>query len=238
MDGGGSQPKSVQTSSNSAPWAPTQPGLKQGIKDWTALYNAGGLTPHAYPGQTLADTAPETSQGWESIMNTANDPNMGVGAATKANNALLTGDYAALQPLIDKTRDSVNGNFEAAGRYGGGYHDRGVSEGVGTVLANATQGAIAAAPTLQSASYVPGQAMLGVGEQRQQTAQDQIAENIKKFNLQDTARQTAIQQYLAGLSGGWGGSVTGTQPVQGTGSNDWMQLAGLGAQAAASYFGS
>lgn len=242
MDGGGStKTQNVTTTSNSAPWAPVQPGLQTGIKDLTSIYNSGGFNIPRYPGQTLADTAPETTQGWQSITDTANDPSKGVGAAQTYNNAILNGDYSALQPMFDAARDTAASSYEAAGRYGSGYHDNAVSKGVGSVIANAAGSAVSAAPALAAAQYAPGQALEAVGTARQQTAQDQINAAIAAYNQDKTAPISSIEDYMAALSGNWGGSTTATQPVQSAATNPWLQIAGLGASAvgsaASSYFG-
>lgn len=239
MDGGGStKTQNVTTTQNSAPWAPTQPGLTQGINDLTGIYNSGGFNIPRYPGQTLADTAPETTAGWNSITATANDPNSGVGAAQKYNNAILGGDYSALQPMFDAARDSAASSYEAAGRYGSGYHDNAVSKGVGSVIANAAGNAVAAAPGLQSAAYAPGQALESVGTARQATAQQQIDAAIQAYNQDKTAPISSIEDFMSALSGNWGGSTTATQPVQTAANSPWLQIAGLGASALGSYFGS
>lgn len=240
--GGSTNTKTVQTTQNTAPWDPTQPGLKQGISDWTDLYNSGGLNVPYYPGQTVADTAPETTAGWNSITGTANDPNSGVGAAQKYNNGILSGDYSAIQPIIDAAKNSADMSYEGAGRYGSGSHDKAVASGVSGVIAQAAQGAVANAPALQSASYVPGQALESVGAARQGSAQDQITAAIQKYNYDKNGAATAIQQYMAGLPGGSGSSTIGTQPIQTTSTNPYLQggglLASLLGSAAGSYFGS
>lgn len=241
-DGGGSQKtQTVQTTSNTAPWAPTQPGLEQGISDWTKLYNSGGLNVPYYPGQTIADTAPETTAGWNSITNTANDPNTGVGSALKYNNAILNGDYSALSPMFGAAQDAANSNFEGAGRYGSGANSKAVGTGVAQVIADAAGNAVNAAPGLQAAAYAPGQALESVGAARQATAQDQITAAIQKYNYQQSAAAQAIQNYMAGLPGGSGSTTIGTQPIQTTNTNPYLQggglLASLLGSAAGSYFG-
>lgn len=226
----GGKSKNQTSVTSSAPWGPIQAPLTGAVEDLTKLYKGGGFNIPRYPGQTLADTAPETTAGWQSITDTAKDPSKGVGAAMDYNNAILTGDYSRLQPMIDAARENAGRSYEAAGRYGSGYHDNAVSKGVGSVIANAAGNAVAAAPGLQAASYAPGQALLGVGQQRQATAQDQISEAIKAYYADKQQPISNIQDFMAALSGNWGGTSSQTVPVQSQGTS-WQDIfgAGLGA---------
>jgi hypothetical protein len=238
-DGGGSsKPQTVQTVQNSAPWGPTVKGLTKGVGELDKLFASGGFNIPRYPGETLADTAPETSDAWNMISGIARDPNASsVRAATDYNNAILKGDYTALQPMFDAAGDAVDSRFEAAGRYGGGYHGKGVSEGVAGIIAQAAGNATQAAPGLQQAMFQPAAALGQVGAQRQATAQDQINEAIKAYNYDKTSQIDAINAYMQALSGNWGGTTVGTQPVQGSATSPWMQWAGLGASALGSALG-
>jgi hypothetical protein len=223
--------KTQTTTSSSAPWGPIQAPAKQGIADWTKLYNSGGLSVDPYPGQTVAGTAPEQSAAWKMVSDIAGDPSKSsVGAATNYNNAILRGDYSALQPMFDAARDAAGSTYEAAGRYGSGYHDNAVSKGVGSVIANAASTAASQAPGLQQAMYQPAQYLDQVGQERQGQAQTEINANITKYNAQKNQQAQAIQSYLAGLQGNWGATNTQTVPVQGQGTS-WQDLfgAGLGA---------
>lgn len=242
--GGSSKPKTQTTTSSSAPWAPVQPGLKKGISDLDALYKSGGFNIARYPGQTLAGTAPETTAGWQNIVDTANDPSKGVGAAQRWNNGILGGDYSAIQPLIDAARNNAGMSYEAAGRYGSGYHDNAVAKGTGEVIAGAAANAVNAAPGLQAASYAPGQALLGVGQQRQQTAQDQINEAVKAYYADKQQPISNIQDYMASLQGNYGGTSVQTAPVQSQPGSGWQDyfgagssLAGLGLSAYSAFSG-
>lgn len=228
-DSGGSKTKQVQTTQNTAPWAPTIPGLSKGIDDWTKLYNSGGLNVPSYPGQTVAGVAPERSQAWQQITDLASNPNSSsVGAANDYNSAILRGDYSALSPMFDAAKDAAGSTYEAAGRYGSGYHDNAVSKGVSGVIAGAAGQAAAQAPGLQAALYQPAQMLGSVGQDRQNQAQSEIDAAIQKYNYDKTSQATAIQNFMAGLPGGSGASVTGTQPYQSNSGTSWQDIFGAG----------
>jgi hypothetical protein len=220
--------KNQTATTTSAPWGPVQAPLTGAIDDLTNLYKSGGFNIPRYQGQTLADTSPETAAGWQSITDTANDPSKGVGAAQGYNNAILNGDYSRLQPMFDAARDAAGSSYEAAGRYGSGYHDTAVSKGVGSVIANAAGNAVAAAPGLQAASFAPGQALIGVGKDREATAQNQISEAIKAYYADKQQPISNIQDFMAALSGNWGGTSSQTAPVASNGGTSWQDLFGAG----------
>lgn len=230
-DSGGST-KNQTSTATSAPWGPIQKPATQAIGDLTKLYNSGGFNIPRYQGATLAGTAPETAQGWQSIVNTANDPSKGVGAAQDYNNAILNGDYSKLAPMFEAARDQAGMSYEAAGRYGSGYHDNAVSKGVGSVIANAAGQAVAQAPGLAAAQYAPGQALEQVGQARQQTAQDQINEAIKAYYADKQQPISNIEDFMSALQGNWGGTSTQTAPVQGTPGTSWQDIFGAGTTAA------
>jgi hypothetical protein len=225
-DSGGSKTQTVTTTQNSAPWGPTQAGLTKGIGDLDKLYTQGAFNIPRYPGDTLADTAPETADAWNMISGIARDPNASsVRAATDYNNAILRGDYSALQPMFDAARDAAGSTYEAAGRYGSGYHDNAVSKGVGSVIAQAAGGAAAQAPGLQAAMFQPAAALGQVGQDRQAVAQQEINQAIQDFNYDKTAPINAINAYMQALSGNWGGTTVGSQPVPAGGSG-WQDYFG------------
>lgn len=242
-DGGGStKTQNVTTTSNSAPWGPTQPGLTKAIGDLGNIYDSGGFNIPYYPGQTTAGVTPEQSQAWQMVSDLTKNPgSSSVGAATDYNNAILKGDYSALQPMFDAAKDAAGSTYEAAGRYGSGAHDNAVTKGVSSVIAQAAATAAGQAPGLQTAAYQPAQYLDSVGQERQGQAQQLINDAIAKFNYQQTAPIQAANNYAQALSGNWGGATVGTQPVQTTATNPWLQggglLASLLGSAAGSYFG-
>jgi hypothetical protein len=235
---GGGSTKTQTVSSNSAPWGPTQPGLKQAIGDAGSLYKSGGFNIPYYPQNTVAATSPETSAAWnaQSARATAGSPNLQ--AAQAANLRLLNGDYSMIQQPIQDAIDTANSNSSLSGRYGSNVASaRGISQGVGSVIAPYVTGAIGAAPTLAQADYLDPQMLAQVGQQRENTAQANINADMLRYNANKQAPIDAIDQYMRLLSGNWGGSQTTSQPVQNQNSNPWLGLAGLAAQGAGSYFG-
>lgn len=229
--------KQVQSSSSTTPYGPAQPGINQGIKDLGAIYKQGGFNIPYYPGQTLAGTAPETAQGWQQTTDRAMAGSPNLHNAEAYDNALLTGNYTALQPMINSAQDSANSHSSLAGRYGSNSWGRGLGEGIGNVIAQNAGAAAARAPGFAQADYLDPQMLGQVGQQRQQTAQDQINEAIKRYTYQQQQPINAITAYMDSLNG-FGNTTTGTQPIQQQpGTNPWLGALGLAAQAGGSYLG-
>ena len=240
MSSGGSKPKTVTTTTNNDPWAPTQPGLKQGITDLGQQYASGQFLKanQAYPGQTVADLAPETVQSWNNATAIANGPQTDIKAAQDYNRSLLSGDLTTgyLGQLTNNVANNVNGQFSLAGRYGSGAHQNAISQGITSAVLPYAQQAAQFAPTLAQAEYLPSQMLASVGSARQGYAQDLINAEIQKYNQQQSAPISAITDYMQALSGNWGGGTTATQPYQaGNSTNPWLQGAGVGASLLGSY---
>lgn len=243
MSSGGSKPKTVQTTSNASPWAPTQPGLQQGISDLGQQYSSGQFLKanQAYPGQTVAGLAPETVQSWNQTAGIANGGSPDIEAAQNYNRSVLSGDLSQgyLGNLANNVTNNVNGQFSMAGRYGSGSHQGAIANGITSAVMPYANSAADRASGLAQAQYMPSQMLAGVGQARQGYAQDMINSEIQKYNQQQSAPISATTDYMQALSGNWGGGTTSTQPWQsGNSTNPWLQGAGLATQLGASYLGS
>lgn len=87
----GSSNTQTQTTS-SAPWKPSQPYLKGGLKMADNLLDKGkGFK--AYPGQGWVDFSPETNQALGSMASMAQGPNPFYGGASNFTQGLLGGNY-------------------------------------------------------------------------------------------------------------------------------------------------
>lgn len=240
MSSGGSKPKTVTTTTNNSPWAPTQPGLQQGIKDLTSQYKSGQFLKanQAYPGSTVAGLAPETIQSWNQASALANGPQADLQAAQNYNRSILSGDLSQgyLGQLTNNVTNNINGQFSMGGRYGSGAHQNAIAQGVTSAVMPYAQSAAQFAPELAKAAYMPSQVLGGIGTARQGYAQDLINADIQKYNQQQSAPISAITDYMQALSGNWGGGSTSTQPYQSDNStNPWLQGAGIGASLLGSY---
>lgn len=139
--GGGGSTTTVQKAD---PWAGQQPYLQDIFQQAQQLYNAGGMAPNYYPGQTVADQSKWTQDALQMQADRAQNGSPLIDNASNAMNNITMGQ--ALQnnqglnvlnqlsqednPYVDElynransqAQSAINGNFSAAGRYGSGAH--------------------------------------------------------------------------------------------------------------------
>lgn len=139
--GGGGSTTTVQKAD---PWAGQQPYLQDIFQQAQQLYNAGGMAPNYYPGQTVADQSQWTQNALQMQADRAQHGSPLIDNASNAMNNITTGQ--ALQnnqglnvlnqlsqednPYVDElynransqAQSAINGNFSSAGRYGSGAH--------------------------------------------------------------------------------------------------------------------
>lgn len=232
MSSGAPKTKNVTSSSTSQPWAPVQPGLKQGISDLGSLYNSGQFlkanTP-SYP--SVADLAPETTQSWNAIASRANAGSPDLQGAQAWNRNILSGDISQgpLSNIANDAADRIAGQFSMSGRLGANNaYARGLGGGIASAVLPYQQAAAQFAPTLAQADYADAGMLGQVGGQRQAYAQDLL----NAYNTQQDALKqapiSAVTDYMNALSGNWGGATTQNQPVQYQSQSPWATGAGLG----------
>lgn len=152
--GGGGSTTTVQKAD---PWAGQQPYLNDVFQQAQSLYNAGGMAPNYYPGQTVANQSDWTKQAMQMQADraTAGSPlidsasnamsNITSGNALANNQGLNTLNDLAQQdnPYVDElfsrannqVQASLDSNFNRAGRYGSGAHEAAAADAANS-LAN------------------------------------------------------------------------------------------------------
>lgn len=232
MSSGKPKTQNVQSTTSSAPWGPTQAGLKSGIGDLTSLYNSGQFlkanTP-SYP--SVADLAPETTQSWNMIANRANAGSQDLQGAQAWNRGILSGDLNSgpLSSIANDAADRIAGQFSMSGRLGANNaYARGLGGGIASAVLPYQQAAAQFAPTLAQADYADAGMLGQVGGQRQAYAQDLLNAFNTQQNALNQAPISAVTDYMNALSGNWGGSTTTNQPTQYQKQSPWATGAGIG----------
>lgn len=87
--------------------------------------------------------------------------------------------------------------------YGGNYQQERLNQ----------QRATALAPTLAGQDYQDIGQLAAAGGQREEMSQAQLADQVNRFNFQQQAPANNLAQYLAFISGNYGGTSTTTQPI-------------------------
>lgn len=247
-DGGGGS-KTQKTVQSTEPYKPSQPLLNRTIKDAESLYKSGGLNYQYFPGDTIAPLAPETQSAWSSIAQRAQAGSPLTDQAKGYYGDVLSGKYLnaeapGFDSVLRSTMNDVNANKALSGRYGSGSHDAAVAEALGGLRYNNYQTergyqnqAAQLAPQVAQQDYFDANQLLGVGQQRQGYLQDQINEQIKRFNFDQNSPANAISLAQALAGGSLGATTSATQPVQNQSYNPFLQVAGAGLQALPYFFG-
>ena len=140
--GGGGSTTTVQKAD---PWAGQQPYLKDVFKQAQQLYNAGGMAPNYYPGQTVANQSDWTKQAMQMQADRATAGSPLIDSASNAMSNITSGNALANNaglntlnelsqqdnPYVDElfsrannqVQASLDSNFNRAGRYGSGAHE-------------------------------------------------------------------------------------------------------------------
>ena len=236
--------KTQKTQQTSEPWGPQAERYKTGLSWLDNLRASGALRINPYPGQTVADTAPETAQAWSGIANraTAGSPlnrMSGDYISRVLDPNYLTSDSPGLSAIIDQARQGVNAQFSLGGRtFSPGAHANALASSEGQLRyqdlvrkAGEQQSAAQFAPQLAAQDYYDLSQLQGVGTERQGHMQDLINSEINRFNTLQGAPSNELALYQSLIGGNLGGTTTGTQPVQ-KGNTALGVLGGIGQIAA------
>ena len=225
----GDQGKTVTTTQDSSPWAPQQPYLTEGFSRAKGLLDAGPQ--QYYPGQTVADTSGQTSQGQFDAFGHATQAN-DLNKFTTGGGFLQAGN-PYFQGMVDQIgkamRPSMDSTFAANGRLGSGAHANAfasaLADKAGT-LAYQNYGDERGRQIAAAQDYSAPQAMMGVGQQIENKDQQYMNDAQKRWDFTQNADQTALANYMNTIGGkNFGASNTSTQPLTG---NSGLQMVGTG----------
>lgn len=238
---------SSTTTQRADPWGPTQPYLKEGLKDAGKLYDKGGFNIQPYQGDLVANRDPLSMAAYNAAGGVAggalDNASAASGALTRAMDPSMSPYMGGvIQNTIDSIMPGINSSFAGSGMTGSGLHaqnlSRGLSSGVAGVLDSAWQQA--QNRSLQAAGMVPGinDAAYGainfldtMGQGNQKQAQQEINAQVLQDQQAKTAELSAIQDYLALTSGI--GSAFGVQSSTSRSNPGLLGILGLGLQGAA-----
>lgn len=111
----------------------------------------------------------------------------------------------ARQMAFDQASDRLGRTLTDLGTeiYGGNYAQERLNQ----------QRAMALAPSLAAQDYQDIGQLAAAGGQREELAQAQLADRVGRFNFEQQAPANNLAQYLAFISGNYGGTQTTTQPI-------------------------
>jgi hypothetical protein len=222
---------SKQTTTQRAdPWAPAQPFILKGLKDASALYKEGGFNIQPYGGDMVAGYDPMRAQADAGVQsaygNALSMAGQGRDALTNAMdpNARSAGWNTVVQNTINSIMPGINSSFAGSGMTGSGLHAQNLAKGLSAGIADVEnqawqQGqnrALQAAgmlPQMAGMEFNAADALRAAGADRQQQQQQEISADVLRDQQAKTSELSAIQDYLALVSGVGGqfGSQSSTQ---------------------------
>lgn len=223
----GTETKQATSSSTSEPWAKQAPYIEEGMAQAKKLYNSAG--PTYFPGSTVAGFSPEQEQSFAGGMAHA-------GEAAKFNSDVLSGKYmqdpnqdAVFANIQSKVNPAVMSQFMGAGRTGSTLNadtlGRGLTEAYAPWASDNYQRGLDRM-TSAARDYSPYQAMEGVGQQRQQLAQQELQDAINRYNFGQDLASNKLREYMGLVGGSYGSQSTSSVPYQQP--SVWSQLGGAG----------
>lgn len=226
--GGGSSKTEVK------PWDAAAPFGKEILQQAQSAYRSGAGTEY-YPGQTYIDPSADTLASQAMLRNRALTPSGLLGAAEGNLTSTVSGDFlSAGNPYFDqmagRVRDQVmpnlQGMFGGAGRAGGAANAEAMARGLGDSIGalayqnygderNRQMQGLGLAPSIEAAGYIPGQMLGGVGQQIEGYEGRRLASDMERFNFNENAPWSLLQQYAGIVNPMMGLGSTGTQKQNG-----------------------
>ena len=208
----------TETITRTAPAPFAEPFLQYGMSEAYRQYMQGPQ--EYYPGETVVGFAPQTEQAlrMREQQALAGTP-VGTAAQQYATDVLggtFLGGSPGLSEAINRALDPVQARTTSAlaqrGRLGSGAAADVMTRALGDVAADIAyrdygaerarqQDALRLAPALQQASYYDIGQLGAVGGAREQLAQQQLASDIARFQVEQQAPMQALGQYQAAVSG-------------------------------------
>ena len=139
------------------------------------------------------------------------------GGGTRGDILQANATAAAQQRISDNIAKAEFGAYQqaqadrlAAAQMGLGAQQAGM--GYGMQGAEAAQGALSQYPSIMGAPLQVYDKIQGIGAQRRAMDQAQIQQDMQKYQYEAALPQIGLQNYLAGISGEYGGTSTGVGP--------------------------
>lgn len=234
--GGGGSTTTVQKAD---PWDKQKPYLITGFTEAENLLKQP--TNQFYPGSTVVPFSPETELALNMQTSRAIQGSPLQYASNQQLTNTLNGDYLyggqgfnqAVDAATRKILPQINSTFEGAGRTGSGLAATAQTQAIADAFANQygnerenQMRAMFATPQIASQDYDNISKLAEVGAQRETMSQEQIAEDIARYDYDQNARKQQVSDYLNMIQGTYGGTNSSTAQAQGGQSNSYLGALG------------
>ncbi len=223
-------PSSTTTVQKSDPWVGQQGYLTRGFAEAEKLLNQPG--PGYFPGNTVVPYSPETNLALNMQTQRALQGSPIQHAANDQLTSTLKGDYlyggqgfnAAVDAATRKALPVVQSAFEKSGRTGSGLAQAAVAEAIASPFAELygqerqnQQRGMLFAPQVADMDYGDISKLAEVGANRESMQQEQIADQVARYNYEQNLQRNKVNDFLASIQGSYGGtsssSGTATTPM-------------------------
>jgi hypothetical protein len=209
------------------PWSKQSPFLQYGFDEAARLYGQKG--PNYFPNSTVAGFAPEQMQAYQLGTDRALQGNETVNQAESYAQDVLSGKYlnsdpyndAVFQNVQQKVQPAVNTQWSNSGRYGSQLHAGDLTDRLTTAFSpyasqiyqserGRMDGAMGMAPTFAQQDWTNLGALENVGKQKQDLAQQEIDDQVARWDYYANQPGAKLDEYMARIMGNYGGTQSGT----------------------------
>jgi len=213
----------------SAPWMQQQPYLTTGFEESLQALRQGG--PQVYQGRTYTPFSGQTNRALGMMENLATQGSPVDLANTQLAERTLRGDFLTpesnpyLQAYYERAAESIQPNiasmFGAGGRTGSGAQSMALGRGLADAASGIFGGAYGdertrqmqmsqLAPAISNQRYADAQLLMGVGSALEGQSDLRLQDRIRRFNALQNRPEAALNQYLARITGNYGGATAQT----------------------------
>jgi len=221
---------------DSQPWAPQGAALQTGYNRATDWFNSS--SPSFYPNATYVPASNETNQSLDLATNRATAGSPNVRAAQAQNLSTINGDYLSgenpyFRNMVTQLGDAIQPQLQSRFGSSGNLDSSAFANAFTSSLADQAgklafqnysnertnqMNAVNQAPTLANQDYTDIGQLAQVGQTREGYANQQLQDQINRFNFDQNKEGNKVAQYLAMVGGGsFGGQNTQTIPTTSNG---------------------
>lgn len=209
------------------PWSKQSPFLQYGFDEAARLYGQQG--PDYFPNSTVAGFAPEQLQAYQLGTDRALQGNDTVNMAESYAQDVLSGKYLNSDPYNDavfknvqqQVMPAVNTQWKNSGRFNSELHGGNMVDRLTTAFSpyasqiyqserGRMDNAMSMSPTFAQQDWTNLGALENVGKQKQDLAQQEIDDQVNRWNYYANQPGQKLDEYMQRIMGNYGGTTSGT----------------------------
>lgn len=210
---GGKGGGSTTTVQKSDPWSGQVPYLTGGFSAAQGLYNPGGPGgPQYFPGATISPRTYDESQGLNQAGELGLNGTAPGNAASNAITGVLNGSPAMTSHLAAQVMPQIEGQFAGGNRLDSGLASRAVGSGMSDAILQNQLIYANAGMNANNMQLGNAQTAFTAGQQQQQLGQNEINDDIQRYNYGQQLPYSNLNNYMNLVQGNYGGTSSTSQP--------------------------